>query len=87
MSEVYKTMSKVLANYLGKVVGRIITKPQNAFVWKRQILDLVLIVNECIDSWLKSDQVGILCNLDMEKGYFTSIENSHLFRRCGFGVK
>lgn len=38
---VYKTISKVLANQLGKVLRRIIMKSQNAFVKGRQILDLV----------------------------------------------
>ncbi|XP_042953621.1 uncharacterized protein LOC122290111 [Carya illinoinensis] len=43
---VYKILSKVLANCLSQIVGKIISKPQNAFVKDRQILNAVLIANE-----------------------------------------
>jgi hypothetical protein len=42
-------------------MDRIISKPQNAFVQGRQILVL--------DSRLKSEELGVLCKLDMEKAY------------------
>ena len=51
----FKWLAKVLANRLRKVVF----KAQGAFVEGRQILDVVLIVNEAIDLLLKNNEYGI----------------------------
>ena len=54
VGSVYKLLSKVLANRLRVVLNSLVSESQNAFIGGRQILDSVLIANECIDSRLKS---------------------------------
>ena len=60
----YKLLAKVLANRLKKVIGKVVSSNQNAFVMGRQILDASLIANEVIDSWRKRKEKGLICKLD-----------------------
>ena len=60
----YKWLAKVLANRLKKVVGKVVSKAQGAFV---EGIDAVLIAHEVIDSALKNNENDILCKLDIEK--------------------
>ena len=85
----YKIIAKLLANRLSVVLGNIVSPSQNAFVKGRQILDSVLIANECIDSRLKANIPGVLCKLDLEKAYdHVNWEFLlYLLRRCGFSEK
>ena len=65
----YKWLAKVLAYKMKGVLAKVISTAQNAFVEGRQIMDAMLIVNEAIDSILKSNRGVILCKLDIEKAY------------------
>lgn len=55
----------------------------------RQILDRVLIANECIHSRQKDKNPGILCKMDLKKAYDRVDWNflAYMMRRMGFGSK
>ena len=89
VGSLYKWLIKVLANRLKKVVGKVVSKAQGAFVEGRQILNAVLIANEAIDSVLKNNENEILCKLDIEKAY-DNVDWSFLLivmQKMGFGEK
>ena len=85
----YKILSKVLANRIKRVMDKVISKSQNAFVEGRQILDVVLIANEIVDSTMRRKESGLVCKLDIEKAY-DSINWDFLLQvmgRMGFGSR
>ena len=69
MGGLYKILTKVLANKIKRVMGKIISQSQSAFVEERQILDVILIANEVVDSILRRNESGLVCKLDIEKAY------------------
>jgi hypothetical protein len=85
----YKIISKVLANMFKSVLGNIISNTQNAFIGGQQILDSVLIANECLDSQIRLGESGLLCKFDLEKAYGHVNWDFllYLLQRCGFGEK
>ena len=89
VGSVYKILAKVLANHMRMVLDKLISETQNSFVGGRQILDSILIANECVDNRVKSWVPGVICKLDVEKAYdHVNWEPLlDLLNRMGFGVK
>ena len=85
----YKLLAKILVNRLKRVVDSLASDFQHAFVRGRQILDVVLIANEAIDSRLKANLRGLLCKLDIEKAYDHVNWNCviAMMDKMGFGSK
>ena len=54
MGCLYKILSKVLANRLRMIIGRVISETHTTFVKDRKILDGILIANEVVDEAKKS---------------------------------
>ncbi len=85
----YKIVAKVLTNRLKLVLGKVVAAPQNAFIQGKQILDSVLIANECLDSRMKLGDPTALCKLDLEKAY-DHVDWGFLIYmlwRCGFSQR
>lgn len=50
-------------------MGKLVNEHQMAFLKGRQIMDAALLANKLVDSRVKQKVPGILCKLDLEKGY------------------
>ena len=85
----YKILAKVLANRLRRVLDKVISPSQNAFVEGRQILDAALIANEAVDSILRRNDGKVVYKLDIERAY-DHLNWEFVFevmRRKGFGQR
>ncbi|KAK2411185.1 hypothetical protein QL285_046487 [Trifolium repens] len=71
IGSIYKVLSKVLANRLKRVMGKLISNFQSAFLPKRQILDGVVVLNEIIDLAKRRKDVCMLFKVDFERAYDT----------------
>jgi len=89
VSGIHKIIAKILANRLKMVLEKIVSKSQNALIRDRQILDHVLIVNECLDSRIINGEPDVLYKLDLEKTYdhVNWYFMLYMLRMCGFGGK
>ncbi|GJU32050.1 RNA-directed DNA polymerase, eukaryota [Tanacetum coccineum] len=85
----YKIISKILANRLSKVIDKLVSKEQSAFISGRQILDGPLILSEIIQWYRKRKKKMLIFKVDFEKA-FDSVSWNYLdfvLDSLGFGSK
>ena len=71
------------------MLTKLISKNQNTYGEGRQILDAVLVVNEAVDSIIRSKKSVVLCKLNLEKAH-DHVDWSFLcsvMAKMGFGEK
>lgn len=71
MSGIYKSILEILVNRLNMVVDKVISNLGGEE--GRQILDVVLLANKCLDGKLKMGEPRLLCKLDVERPMIESI--------------
>ncbi|PNX80939.1 cysteine-rich receptor-like protein kinase, partial [Trifolium pratense] len=67
----YKILSKILANRLKRVLGKLISNCQSAFLPHRQIFDGIVVLNEVIDLANRRKDNCMLFKVDFERAYDT----------------
>ncbi|PNX80406.1 cysteine-rich receptor-like protein kinase, partial [Trifolium pratense] len=67
----YKILSKLLASRLKRVLGKLVSKCQSAFLPQRQILDGVVVLNEILDLAKRRKDKCMMFKVDFERAYDT----------------
>ncbi|GLT37028.1 hypothetical protein SLA2020_113700 [Shorea laevis] len=89
INSLYKIISKVLANRIKKVLSKVISGTQFAFLGGRQITDGVLILNEVVEEIRRNKVSSFIFKADFEKAYDCVNWDflDEMMRRLGFGNK
>lgn len=69
VDSLYKIIANVLSIRLRGVIEFVVLNAQSAFIKGRQILDGILIANECVDKKKRVKTPGLICKIDFEKAY------------------
>ncbi|GKV38651.1 hypothetical protein SLEP1_g46541 [Rubroshorea leprosula] len=89
IGSLYKIISKVLANRIKKVLPKLISGTQSAFLGGRQITDGILILNEVVEEIRRKKISSFIFKADFEKAYDSVNWDflDEMMRRLGFGEK
>lgn len=85
----YKILAKLLALRLKRVIGKLISNKQYAFISDRNILDGVLVVNKFLDLEKSEKRSCLELKVDYEKAYDSVSQNHLIFllNEMGFSAK
>ncbi|MCH81419.1 LINE-1 reverse transcriptase like, partial [Trifolium medium] len=85
----YKLLSKILAGRLKRVLGKVISGCQSAFLPSRQIMDGVVVLNENIDLAKRRKNECMIFKVDFERAYDTISWNylESMMKKMGFAEK
>ena len=72
IGSVYKIISKILTEKIKMVMHKLVDPKLLALIKGRQIMDVILMANECVDARTISKAPGILCKLDIQKSLLPS---------------
>nr|GEU54202.1 DIE2/ALG10 family [Tanacetum cinerariifolium] len=88
IGSLYKIIAKILANWLVGVLGDLVSEVQSVFVADRQILDVLLILNEVLQ-WCKAKKQTFIFKIDFEKAYDSVCWDflGDVLNHFGFGAK
>jgi len=65
----YKAIAKVLVGRLKKVMGKLVSENQFAFLGERNMLDGVVVINEVVDEAHRMKKPCFVFKVDFEKAY------------------
>ncbi|WMV29912.1 hypothetical protein MTR67_023297 [Solanum verrucosum] len=68
IGSVYKIVSKLLTQRIKMVMHKLVGPQHLAFIKGRQIIDAILMANECVDARTRSRIPGILCFFSSQRG-------------------
>lgn len=86
VESLYKILAKLLAGRMRRVIGKLVSPNQTAFVPDRNIADGVLIVNEVLDLAKRERRHCVAFKVDFEKSYNRVSWNflRHVLSKMGF---
>lgn len=89
ITSLYTIIAKVLSIRLKGVTEHVVSSTQSAFIQGHQLMDSIMITNECVDGRRREREPGVVSKLDIEKAYDRMDWDFLIWvlRRKGFGER